>query len=98
MKQKILSIRVSHYCQNLVKNYKCTEIESSPGFFNGTTKTVINQKSDLQKAFQEILNRIKRWLNWMDLVRLLKRFILSTLTFQPLNIYQGVITLYYLLN
>ena len=63
MKQKILTIRVSHYCQNLVKNYKGTEIESSPGFFNWTTKTVRNHKYDLQKAFQEILNTIKRWLN-----------------------------------
>ena len=39
----------------LLKKYKYTDIEFFPVYFISTTKTVINQKFDLEKAFQEIL-------------------------------------------
>ena len=39
----------------LLKKYKDTDIEFFPVYFISTTKTVINQKFDLEKAFQEIL-------------------------------------------
>ena len=47
----------------LSKKYKCTEIEFSPVYFNSTTKIVINHKFDLEKAFEEILHSIERWVN-----------------------------------
>ena len=49
--------------KTLLKKYKGTEIELSPVYFNWTTKTVINYKFDLEKAFQEILYSIERWVN-----------------------------------
>ena len=39
----------------LLKKYKDTDIEFFLVYFISTTKTVINQKFDLEKAFQEIL-------------------------------------------
>ena len=39
----------------LLKKYKDTDIEFFPVYFISTTKTVINHKFDLEKAFQEIL-------------------------------------------
>ena len=47
----------------LLKKYKCTEIEFSPVYFNSTTKAVINHTFHLEKAFQEILCSIERWIN-----------------------------------
>ena len=38
-------------------------IEFAPGYFNSTTKTVINSKYMLDKFFQEILYRIDNWIN-----------------------------------
>ena len=38
-----------------LKKYKRTEIEFAPVYFNSTTRTVINHKFDLEKAFQKIL-------------------------------------------
>ena len=32
-------------------------------FFNSTTKSVINHKFSLREAFQEILYRIRNWIN-----------------------------------
>ena len=52
-----------NYYKNLAKKYKNTEIEFSPVCFNSTTKTVLNQKFDLNKSFQEILYRIDNWTN-----------------------------------
>ena len=46
-----------------LKEYKGTEIEFFPVYFNSTTKTVINDKFDLNKSFQEILYRIDNWVN-----------------------------------
>ena len=39
------------------------EIESSPVFFNSTTKTKINYKLDLDKYSQKILYRTDNWIN-----------------------------------
>ena len=47
----------------LLKKYKAIEIECSPVYFNSTTKTMINHKFDLDKSFQEILNRVNNWIN-----------------------------------
>ena len=38
-------------------------IESSPVYFNSTTKTVINSEFNLDKSFQEILYRMDNWIN-----------------------------------
>ena len=75
----------------MLKKYKSTEIQLSPVYFNSLTKIVINNKFDLEKAFQEILCS-------MNLVGLLNHLILNTLIFQLVDIYHGVLTLYYLLN
>ena len=43
----------------LLSKYKENEItEFAPGYFNSTTKTVINPKYDLDKCVQEILYRL----------------------------------------
>ena len=47
----------------MLKKYKGIEIEFFPVYFNSTTKTVINHKFDLEKAFQKILYSIERWVN-----------------------------------
>ena len=39
------------------------EIEFRLVYFNSTTKTVINHKSSLENAVQEILYRIYNWIN-----------------------------------
>ena len=57
-------LRVPHYCKNLVKKHKSNgEIEFKPVYFNSTTKTVINHKSSLENAFQELFYRIDSWIN-----------------------------------
>ena len=38
-------------------------IEFAPVYFNSSTKTVINFKYDLDKSFQEVLNRADNWIN-----------------------------------
>ena len=46
----------------MLKKYKLDrEIEFPPVYFNSTTKTVINHKSE--NAFQEILYTIDAWIN-----------------------------------
>ena len=65
-----------------------------PVYFNSIIKTEISFESDLDKFFQEFLYRFITELI-KDLVGLLKRFIFNTLTFQPLDQYQGVFTLNY---
>ena len=46
-----------------MKKYKSTDIEFALGYFNSTTKTVINHKFSLENAFQEILHKIDNWIN-----------------------------------
>ena len=47
----------------MLKKYKPNrEIEFRPVFFNSTTKTVINRKFSLEKAFQEILFGFDNWI------------------------------------
>ena len=46
-----------------LKKYKLIEIEFSRTYFKSTTKTVINDKFDLDKSFQEILYKIDSWIN-----------------------------------
>ena len=38
-------------------------IEYSPVYFNSTTKTVINNKFDLDQSFQEIIYRTDNWIS-----------------------------------
>ena len=68
------------------------EIEFSPLYFNPTTKTVINHKFNLENAYEEILQWIDPWINegsgWIVELKLT----VSTLTFQLLDHYQGVLT------
>ena len=51
----------------LRKDKQNWDIEFAPVYFNSTTKTVINFKYDLDKSFQEVLNKIENWIN-KDLV------------------------------
>ena len=48
----------------LLKKYKPNEeIEFTPFYFNSPTKTIINNRFKLERAFQEILYRIDTWIN-----------------------------------
>ena len=48
----------------MLQKYKSNgKIEFRPVYFNSTTKTVINQKSGLENAFQEILYRVDNWIH-----------------------------------
>ena len=86
---------MSNYNQNLAKKYNGIEIDFfCPVYFNSIIKTEISFESDLDKFSQEFLYRFITGLI-KDLVGLLKRFIFNTLTFQPLDQYQGVFTLNY---
>ena len=71
----------------LLIEYKTTEIEFSPGFFNSTTKTVINHQFGLEKAFQEILYGIKRSINprsdWI--IESIDSQYINISTFKPLS-------------
>ena len=50
--------------QVLLKKYKPNgEIEFPPVYFNSVTKLVINDRSKLEKSFQEILYMIDAWIN-----------------------------------
>ena len=54
----------------MLKKYKPNEeIEFTPVYFNSSTKTIINNKYNLDQSFQEILYRIDAWINigsgWM---------------------------------
>ena len=70
----------------LLKKYKPIEIEFSPAYFNSTTKTVINDKFDLEKFFQEILYRIDNWINegsgWI--IESIESQYINISTFRPL--------------
>ena len=46
-----------------LKKYQPIEIEFSFAYFNSTTKTMRNDKFDLDKSFQEILYRTNDWIN-----------------------------------
>ena len=63
------------------------EIESAPVYFNSTTKTKINHKFGLKKAFQDILHRIDNWINEGSLwiVKLIKSQYINNLTYRPLS-------------
>ena len=48
----------------LLKKYKPNEeIEFTPVCFNSSTKTIINNRFNLEHAFQEIIYRIDAWIN-----------------------------------
>ena len=64
----------------MLKKYKGTEIEFSPIYFNSTTKTVINNKFDLDKSFQEILCGTENWINEES------RWIIESINSQGINI------------
>ena len=61
---KIKGFKYQITVQVLLRKHKGNEdIEFAPGYFNSTTKTVINSKYMLDKFFQEILYRIDNWIN-----------------------------------
>ena len=62
------------------KKCKSRETEFASVYFNPTTKTVINQKLDLNKSFQEILLRIDNWINKGS------GWIVETIKYQYINI------------
>ena len=64
----------------MLKKYKGTETEFSPIYFNSTTKTVINNKFDLDKSFQEILCGTENWINEES------RWIIESINSQGINI------------
>ena len=61
-------------------------MEFTPAYFSSTTKTVVNNKFDLDKSLQEILYRIDNWINkgsgWI--VGSIKSQYINILTFRPL--------------
>ena len=63
------------------------EIEFRPVYFNSTAKIVINHKSSLENAFQEILYRIYNWINegsgWI--VELIESQYINISTYRPLS-------------
>ena len=63
------------------------DIEFTLVYFNSTTKTVINHKVSLDKSFQEILQRIHKWINkgcgWI--VELIESQYINFSTFRPLS-------------
>ena len=68
----------------LLKKYKDTETEFSPVYFTSTTKTVINNKFDLDKFFQEMILIIKE-LNFLcrrkRLIKLKRKTIFASMFF-----------------
>ena len=72
----------------MLKKYKPNgEMEFRPVYFNSTTKTVINHKSSLKNAFQEILYRIDKWTNegsgWV--VESIESQYIKVSTYRPLS-------------
>ena len=72
------------------------DIEFASVYFNSVAKTVINFKYDLDKSFQEILQRIDNWINegsgWMI------ESVDATRIFLFIAHYQEVLTLNYFVN
>ena len=61
---KIKGFKYQITVQVLLRKHKGNEdIEFAPGYFNSTTKTVINSKYMLDKSFQEILYIVDYWIN-----------------------------------
>ena len=61
---KIKGFKYQITVQVLLRKHKGNEdIEFAPGYFNSTTKTVINSKYMLDKSFQEILDIVDYWIN-----------------------------------
>ena len=57
MRQKFLKYQIT--VKVLLKKYKPNEaIEFTPVYFNSSTKTIINNRFNLEHAFDEILCRI----------------------------------------
>ena len=62
-------------------------MEYASVYFNSATKTIINyDKYDLDKSFQDILNRIENWINegsgWI--IELIKAQYMNTYIYSPL--------------
>ena len=75
----------------LLKRYKFDrEIEFRPVHFNSVTKTLTNQRFQLESSFKEILYMIETWL-MKDFSEFLNLLSLNTLIFQLRNHYQEVI-------
>ena len=72
----------------MLKKYKTNgEIEFRPVYLNSTTKTVINYKFSLRKAFQEILYNFDNWINegsgWI--IELIESQYINVSTYRPLS-------------
>ena len=68
----------------MLKKYKPDgEIEFRPVYFNSITKTVINHKFSLKRAFQEILYRINEGSGWI--VELIESHYINTSIYRPLS-------------
>ena len=75
----------------MLNKYKLNEeTEFAPVYFNSLTKTVISHKFRLENSFQEILHTIDFWIN-KGSVGMLNQLSLNTLTFQLVDLYQGVL-------
>ena len=83
----------------MLKKHKLNgEIEFAPVYFNSATKTVINHRFNLENPFQEILHLIDARINEGSGWILLNQLNPNTLTFQPIDRYQEVLTRTYLLK
>ena len=76
----------------LLKKYKLDgETEFAPVYFNSMTKTVINYRFKLENYF-------KKFYTWLmpglmkDVAGLMGQSSLNTVTFQPIDLYQEVLT------
>ena len=71
----------------VLKKYKSTEIEFAPAYFNSKTKTMINQKFNLENSFQDILYRFDNWIikgsGWI--VESIESQYINILTYRPLS-------------
>ena len=75
--------------KSILKKYKPNgEMEFRPVYFSSMTKTVINHKSSLKNAFQEVLYRIDKWTNegsgWI--VESIEFQYIKVSTYRPLSV------------
>ena len=76
----------------LLKKYKLDgETEFAPVYFNSMTKTVINYRFKLENYFKKFYTLLMPGL-MKDVAGLMGQSSLNTLTFQPIDLYQEVLT------
>ena len=69
-----------------LKNAMARKLNLFPVYFNSTTRTVTNQKFDLDKSIQEILHRTDSWINEESgrIVESIESQYINISTFRPL--------------